>query len=138
MQIAAGDSITESTLTFRVLYVLVVLSHDRRRLLHVKVTDHPTFAWTRQQLREAFPWEDTPRFLLRDRDRVYGVDFGAAVRSMGIEDVVTAPRFPWQNPFVERVIGSMRRECLDHVIIWDERSLRHMLKQDLGLLPSRG
>jgi putative transposase len=129
---AANDFFTVSTLTFRVLFVLVVLSHERRRILHVNVTDHPTSAWTRQQLRDAFPWDGAPRFLLRDRDRVYAADFRATARSMGIEEVLTAPRSPWQNPFVERVIGSIRHECLDHVIIWNERSLRRMLQQYLA------
>jgi putative transposase len=112
--------------------VFVVLSHERRRILPVTVTDHPSSAWTRQQVREAFPWDRAPRFLLRDRDRIDGPAFGATARSMGIEDVLTAPRSPWPNAFVERVIGSMRRECLDHVVIWNERSSRRMLQQYLG------
>ena len=123
-QLASVDFFTVPTATFRVLCVFVVLSHDRRRIVHVNVTAHPTAAWTAQQLREAWPWASAPRFILRDRDTIYGSEFRRAAQAMGIEDVLTAPRSPWQNPFVERVIGSLRRECLDHVIVWNERSLR--------------
>jgi hypothetical protein len=128
-QLASIDFFTVPTATFRVLVVFVVLSHDRRRIVHVNVTAHPTAIWTAQQLREAWPWADAPRFLIRDRDGIYGEAFGHAIRSLGTEEVLTAPRAPWQNPFVERVIGSIRRECLDHVIIWKERTLRHHLHQ---------
>jgi putative transposase len=127
-ELASIDFFTVPTATFRVLFVFVVLAHDRRRILHISVTAHPTTAWTRQQLREAFPWDRAPRFLLRDRDRIYGADFTSTVRAMGTEEVLTAPRSPWQNPFAERVIGSIRRECLDHLIIWNERSLRRILQ----------
>jgi transposase InsO family protein len=119
-QLASIDFFTVPTATFRVLFVLIVLSHDRRRVAYVNVTCHPTAAWTRQQIREAFPWDQTPRYLLRDRDAIYGSDFGHRLRGFGIEEVVSAPQAPWQNPFVERVIGSIRRECLDHVIVWNE------------------
>lgn len=112
---------------FRVLFVFVVLSHARRRILHVNVTAHPTAAWTAQQLREAFPWDSAPRFLLRDRDSTYGSAVRRTVQGMGVEEVLTAPRAAWQNPFVERLIGSLRRECLDHMIVWNERSLRRHL-----------
>jgi putative transposase len=105
----------------------VILSHDRRRVVHVNITQHPTAAWTRQQIREAFPWDGAPRYLLRDRDGIYSADFGYTLRGFGIEEVMSAPRAPWQNPFVERVIGSIRRDCLDHVIVWNERSLRRTL-----------
>ena len=115
------------TATFRVLFVLVILSHARRRVVHVNVTDHPTPAWTRQQVRDAFPDDQAPRYLLRDRDGVYGSDFGDFLSRFGIEEVVSAPQSPWQNPFVERVIGTIRRECLDHVIVWNARSLRRTL-----------
>jgi putative transposase len=131
-QMVSIDFFTVPTATFRVLFVLVVLSHERRRILHVNVTAHPTSAWTRQQLREAFAWDGAPRFLLRDRDRIYGSDFARTVEAMRIEEVLTAPLSPWQNPFVERVIGSLRRECLDHVIIWNERSLRRILQEYLA------
>ena len=94
--------------------MFVVLAHDRRQILHVNVTGHPTAAWTAQQLRNAFPWDTAPRFLLRDRDGTYGEEFRACLDAMEIDEVLTAPRSPWQNPYVERLIGSMRRECVDH------------------------
>jgi putative transposase len=128
-QFASMDFFTVPTATFRVLFVFLILSHDRRRVIHVNVTDHPTAAWTRQQIREAFPDRTAPAYLLRDRDSIYGPDFARFLHSFGIEDVVTAPRSPWQNPFVERLIGTLRRECLDHVIVWNERSLRRTLRQ---------
>jgi len=130
-QLASIDFFTVPTATFRVLFVFVVLSHDRRRIVHMNVTAHPTSAWTAQQLREAWPWDSAPRFVLRDRDAIYGSDLQRAVRQMGIDEVLTAPRSPWQNPFVERVIGSIRRECLDHVVVWNERSLRRHLQRYL-------
>jgi len=126
------DFFTVPTATFRVLFVFVVLLHDRRRVVHVNVTAHPTAAWTAQQLREVWPWDSAPRFVIRDRDGIYGPDVQATMRAMGIEEVVIAPCAPWQNPFVERVIGSLRRECLDHVIVWYERSLRRHLRQYLA------
>ena len=113
--------------TFKILFVFVVLVHARRRIVHFNVTEHPTAQWAAQQISEAFPWEAAPRYLIRDRDRVYGPAFRARVEGMGIEEVLTAPRSPWQNPFAERVIGSIRRECLDHVIVLDERHLRRLL-----------
>ena len=81
-----------------------------------------------QQMREAFPWDQAPRFVLRDRDAIYGRDFAALTRAMGMEEVLTAPRSPWQNPYVERLVGSIRRECLDHIIVWNQRSLRRILQ----------
>lgn len=105
---------TVPTLAGRVLFVLVVLAHERRRILHVNVTPHPTSAWTRQQVREAFPWYVTPRMLLHDRDTIFDDAFRRSVAALGLTDVRTSPRSPWQNPYVERLIGSMRRECLDH------------------------
>jgi putative transposase len=111
----------------QVLYVFVVLAHSRRRIVHFNVTDRPTAQWTAQQVSEAFPWEEAPRYLLRDRDRAYGPAFKERVERMGIEEVLAAPRSPWQNPFVERVIGSIQRECLDHVIVLNERHLRRLL-----------
>ncbi len=127
-EIVAIDFFTVPTATFRVLFVLVVLVHQRRRVLHVNVTDHPTAAWTAHQIREALPWNSAPRFPLRDRDGVYGDDFVRVVHSMGIEQVVTTARSPWQNPFVERLIGSIRRECLDHVIVLNDQHLRRILE----------
>ena len=116
------------TLTCRILFVFVVLAHDRRRILHVNVTRHPTSAWTRQQLREAFPDDATARFLLHDGDATFDAAFGRTVEAFGLTSVRTAPRSPWQNPYVERVIGSIRRECLDHVIVFNERHLRRVLR----------
>ena len=127
-QMASIDFFTVPTATFRVLFVFVVLAHARRRVLHFQVTEHPTQEWTMQQIREACPWEQVPRYLLRDRDAIYGRDFAALTQDMGMEEVVTAPRAPWQNPYVERLVGSIRRECLDHVIVWNQRSLRRILR----------
>ena len=124
----AIDFFAVPTLTCRILFVFVVLAHDRRRILHVNVTQHPTSAWTRQQLREAFPNDANARFLLHDRDTTFDAAFGRAVEAFGLTAVRTAPRSPWQNPYVERVIGSIRRECLDHVIVFNERHLRRVLR----------
>ena len=117
------DFFTVPTLRFQILYVFLVLAHDRRRILHFGVTAHPTAEWTAQQLRNAFPWDTTPRYLLRDRDRIFGDDFTRQVQDMGIQEVLSAPRSPWQRAYVERVIGTIRRECLDHVIVFNEASL---------------
>ena len=130
-QLASIDFFTVSTVTFR-CFVFVVLSYGRRRIVHLNVTAHPTAAWTVQQLREAWPWDTAPRFVIRDHDAVYGSALQQVTQAMGIEEVVTAPRSPWQNPFVERVIGTLRRECLDHVIVWNERALRRHLPQYLA------
>jgi transposase InsO family protein len=132
-QIAAVDFFTVPTATFRILFIFVVLAHDRRRVLHFNVTEHPTAAWTGQQIREAFPWDCTaPRFLLRDRDCIYGQEFVRVVDAMGIEQVRIAARSPWQNPYAERLIGSIRRECLDHVIVISEDHLRWLLRSYLA------
>jgi putative transposase len=122
------DFFTVPTATFRVLFVFIVLSHERRRAVHFGVTEHPTEEWTMQQMREAFPWDQAPRYVLRDRDAIYGREFAAMIRDMGMEEVLTAPQSPWQHPFAERLVGSIRRECLDHVIVWNERSLRRTLQ----------
>jgi transposase InsO family protein len=106
-----------------------VLSHDRRQVAHFNVTEHPTAQWTSQQLMEAFSFDSAPRYLLRDRDAIYSEAVRRRIKSLGIEEVVTAPRSPWQNPFCERVIGSIRRECLDHVIVMNERHLRRILRE---------
>jgi len=116
------DFFTVPTLRFQVLYVFLVLAHDRRRILHFGVTAHPTAEWTAQQLRDAFPWDTAPRYLLRDRDRIFGDAFSKQVQDMAIQEVLSAPRSPWQRAYVERVIGTIRRECLDHVIVFDEAS----------------
>ena len=118
------DFFTVPTVRFQILYVFLVLAHDRRRILHFGVTQHPTAAWTAQQLREAFPWDTAPRYLLRDRDKIFGKEFVDQVRAQGIKQVLSAPRSPWQRAYVERLIGSIRRECLDHVIVLGERSLQ--------------
>jgi putative transposase len=126
--IVAVDFFTVPTATFRILFAFVVLRHDRRRLIHFNVTAHPTAEWTAQQIVEAFPLDETPRFLIRDRDGIYGRAFRNRVESMGIAEVLIAPRSPWQNPFAERIIGSIRRDCLDHVIVLNERHLRRILR----------
>ena len=123
-QMASIDFFTVPTATLRVLFVFVVLSHDRRRVVHFAVTQHPTQAWTEQQLRNAFPGDEAPKYLLRDRDAIYGTELAALTLAMGMEEVITAPRSPWQNPYVELLVGSIRRECLDHVIVWNQRSLQ--------------
>src|SRR5205807_7927955 len=115
----------------RVLYVFLVLAHDRRRILHCNVTAHPTAEWTGQQLREAFPFDQLPRYLLRDRDAIFGDAFRGQVRDMGIQEVRCTPRSPWQRAYVERMIGSIRRECLDHVLVFHETSLRRILRSYL-------
>jgi hypothetical protein len=122
------DFFTVPTLRFQILYVFLVLAHDRRRIVHFAVTAHPTAEWTAQQMREAFPWESAPRYLLRDRDRIFGKDFVDQVKAMGIQQVLSAPRSPWQRAYVERVIGTIRRECLDHMIVFNERCLYRHLK----------
>src|SRR6266508_4890417 len=127
--IAAIDMFVVATATFRLLYDLIVLGHDRRRVIHFDVTQNPTQAWLSRQMTEAFPWDTAPRYLLRDRDASYGSAFRNRVQAMGIKEVVTAPRSPWQNPYVERLIGSIRRDCLDHIIIFNERHLRDVLSR---------
>ena len=128
-QIAAVDFFTVPTVTFRVLYVFLILRHARRRVVHFNVTANPTAQWAAQQIVEAFPYDRGPRFLLRDRDGIYGQDFRDRVKHMGIEEVLIAPRAPWQNPYVERLIGSIRRECLDHMIVFGEEHLRRILTE---------
>jgi transposase InsO family protein len=125
--LVALDFFTVLTMTFRVLFVLVILAHERRRVVHFNVTEHPTAAWTVQQIVEALPWDEAPRYLLHDRDRIYGAHFRQRVRHMGIEEVVIAPRSSWQNPYVERLIGSIRREVLNHVIILNAQHLQRLL-----------
>jgi putative transposase len=121
------DFFTVPTIRFQILYVFLVLAHERRRILHFAVTAHPTAEWTAHQLREAFPWDTAPRYLLRDRDRIFGQEFVEQVKTMGIKPVLSAPRSPWQRAYIERVIGTIRRECLDHVIVFNRTSLsRHL------------
>ncbi len=124
---ASVDFFTVPTVNFRILYVFLVLRHERRQILHFNVTAHPTAQWTAQQLVEAFPFDTAPRYLLRDRDAIYGERFRSRMHSLGIAEVSIAPRSPWQSPYVERLIGSIRRECLDHVIVFNERHLKRLL-----------
>ncbi len=128
-QIVACDFFTVPTVTFQVLYVFVLLRHDDRRILHVNVTTNPTAAWTAKQVRQAFPYGTVPQFLLRDNDSIYGAEFRRIVELLGIEEVRTAYRSPWQNGYVERVIGSFRRECLDRLIVLNEKGLRKILDE---------
>jgi len=130
-EIAAIDFFTVPTTTFKILYVFLALSHDRRRVIHVNVTDAPTARWTALQVVQAFPWDTAPRFIVLYRDAIYGQEVCRALRGCGIEDVPTAPRSPWQNAYVERLIGSIRRECLDHVVILNEMHLRRVLREYL-------
>ena len=122
------DFFTVPTARLRVLFVLIVLSHQRRRVIHFNITEHPTAAWTAQQIIEVFPEDQAPRYLIRDRDGIYGVSFQHRVQGMGIREVRTAPRSPRQNPYVERMIGSIRRECLNHLIVFNDNHLRRILK----------
>jgi transposase InsO family protein len=126
--IVACDYFTVPTVTLRVLFVFIMLAHERRRIVRVNVTEHPTPQWTAQQIVDAFPWDTAPRYLLRDRDSIYSTAFQQRVSHMGIEEVKIALRSPWQNPCCERVIGSIRRDALDHVIIFDERHLCRVLR----------
>jgi putative transposase len=125
--LVALDFFTVPTVTCRILFVLVILAHERRRVVHFNITGHPTAEWTAQRVVEAFPWEEAPRYVLRDRDGIYGITFRQRVRHMGIEEVRTAPQSPWQNPFVERLIGNIRRDCLDHVLVLHEQHLQRIL-----------
>ena len=125
------DFFVVPTATFRVLYVFLVLEHERRRVVHFNVTEGPSARWAGQQIINAFPYDTAPKYLLRDRDKIYGADFVRRISAMDISEVLTAPRSPWQNPYCERVIGSIRRECLDHVIVLGEGHLRRILREYL-------
>jgi transposase InsO family protein len=125
-QIVAADFFVVPTATYRLLFVLVLLAHARRRVVHVAVTEHPTSTWTAQQLRNAFPHETSPYYLLHDRDAVFG-GVAATIAAMQIQNVVTSPRSPWQNAYVERFIGSIRRECLDHMIVLNSAGLQQVV-----------
>ena len=126
---AACDFFVVPTLTFDLLFCFVVLSHDRRRILHINVTANPTAIWTARQLTEAFPFDSKPKYLHRDRDSIFGWEFQRCVESLGIEQIVSAARSPWQNAFVERVIGTIRRECTDHIVPLSEAHLRRVLRE---------
>ena len=125
--IAAIDLCVVPTVTFECLFAFLVVGHGRRQLIWFAVTRHPTAEWLAQQIVEAFPWDTAPRYLIRDNDGAYGQAFTNRVRTMGIRDRPIAPRSPWQNPYVERLIGTLRRDCLDHVLIFGERHLRRIL-----------
>jgi putative transposase len=131
-ELVAVDFLTAPTATFRVLFVFLVLAHGRRRVLHFNITDAPTAGWTAQQVVEAFPFTTPSCYLLRDRDGIYGADFARRVEGLGMEQKLIAPRSPWQNPVVERLIGSLRRECLDHVIVLNAQHLRKILSDYLA------
>ena len=122
------DIFVVPTLSFRVLFVFIVLAHHRRRVIHFNVTAHPTSGGAAQQMAEAFPWDTAPRYLLHDRDSIDGDVFRQRVRGMGVREVLKAPRSLWQSPYVERLIGSFRRECLDHLLVLNEESLHRTLK----------
>ena len=126
-QVMAADFFVVPTVTYRLLFVLVILAHERRRVVHVAITDHPTSAWTAQQLRNAFPDDECPSYLVHDRDTAFAAVAGT-IAAMQIHEVVTAPRSPWQNAYVERFIGSIRRECLDHVIVLSAAGLQQVVR----------
>ena len=126
--VASMDLFVVPTVSFRLLYGLVILRHSRRELLWLGVTAHPNAQWIAQQLTEAYGWKETPRYLIRDRDCVYGEAFVRRVGAMGIRDRPISARSPWQNGYAERLIGSIRRDCLDHVVVFGEQHLRHLLK----------
>jgi transposase InsO family protein len=125
--IAAMDLFVVPTISFRLLYGLLIMGHGRRQVIWFGVTTHPTAEWIANQFTEACGWEQLPRYLIRDRDGAYGEVFIRRLRSMGIRDQPTPPRSPWQNGYAERLIGSIRRECLDHVVVFGECHLRHLL-----------
>ena len=126
--IAAMDLFVVPTIGFSLLYAFVIVRLDRRDLVWINVTTNPTSDWIARQMTEAFPWDDAPKYLIRDRDRIYGAVVTRRLRAMGIRDKPTAPASPWQNGFAERLIGSIRRECLDHIIVFGEAHLRRTLR----------
>jgi transposase InsO family protein len=126
--IAAVDFFVVPTAAFRLLYCFLVLSPDRRRVVHFNVAAHPTAAWTAQQIVEAFPFKEAPKYLVRDNDGIYGQLFQQRMAQLGTKEVPIAPRSPWQNPYVERLIGTIRRECLNHVIVLNEAHLMRILR----------
>ena len=126
--IAAMDLFVVRTVGFDLLYALVIVRLDRRDLVWINVTTNPTAEWVARQITETFPWDGAPGYMIRDRDRIYGTIIARRLRAMGIRDKPTAPASPWQNGFAERLIGSIRRECLDHIIVLGEAHLRRILK----------
>ncbi|WP_225709022.1 integrase core domain-containing protein [Bradyrhizobium cenepequi] len=129
--IAALDFFVVPTIGFKLLYAFVIVRLDRRELVWINVTAHPTAEWVARQITEAFPWNEAPGYMIRDRDCIYGAVVTRRLRAMGIRDRPTAPASPWQNGFVERLIGSIRRECVDHIIVLGEAHLRRILKSYL-------
>jgi transposase InsO family protein len=130
-ELVSIDFFIVPTATFRLLFVFIVLAHDRRRIVYFNVTEHPTAQWTAQQIVEAFPFDAAPRYLKRDGDGIYGERVTRRVESLGIDEVVTALASPWQNAYVERVIGTLRRELFDHVIVFNERHLKRLMSSYL-------
>jgi transposase InsO family protein len=128
LEVAAMDLFVVQTISFRMLYGFVIVRLDRRALVWINVTTNPTAEWVARQITEAFPWDVAPRYMIRDRDRIYGIVVTRRLRAMGIRDRPTAPASPWQNGCVERLIGSIRRECVDHIIVLGEAHLRRILK----------
>ncbi len=126
--IASLDLLTVPTIGFKILYCLLILDHRRRRIIHFAVTFNPTSVWLAGQITEAFPWDEAPQYLIRDNDRAFGHVFQKRLRSMGIRDRSTSPCSPWQNGHVERVIGSIRRECIDHVVVFNAVHLRRIMR----------
>lgn len=126
-QTVSMDFFTIPTITMRVLFVFIVLEHRRRQVLHFNVTEHPTATWTAQQIVEAFADREPARYVMRDRDSIYGSDVRLRIASLGMEEVLCAPQSPWQNPYAERLIGSIRRECLNHFVILNAKHLKRTL-----------
>jgi transposase InsO family protein len=126
--IAAMDLFVVPTIGFDLLYAFIIVRLDRRELVWINVTAHPTDDWVARQIAEAFPWNEAPRYMIRDCDRIYGAVVTRRLRAMGIRDKPIAPASPWQNGFAERLIGSVRRECLDHIIVLGEAHMRRILK----------
>jgi transposase InsO family protein len=127
-EVAAMDLFVVPTISFDLLYAFIIIRLDRRDLVWINVTTNPTAEWIAHQIREAFPWDEAPRYLIRDRDRIYGNVVMRRIRTMGIRDKPIAPASPWQNGFAERLIGSIRRECVDHIVVWGEGHLRRILR----------
>lgn len=130
--LASIDFCVVPTAGFRVLYLFVILLHERRRVVHFAATEQPSANWVCGQLRGAFPLDTAPRYLIRDRDSIYGREVQQALENMGVHEVLIAPQSPWQSPFVERLIGSLRRQCLDHVIVLNERHLHRIVSEYLA------
>ncbi len=132
LDLVSVDFFIVPTATFRVLFVFILLAHDRRRIIHFNVTEHPTARWTAQQIFEAFPFDTEPSYLIRDGDGIYGERVMRRIVSLGIDEVITAPALPWQNAYVERVIGTLCRELFDHVIVFNEWHLKRLMSSYLN------